>query len=111
LSNLEATKEQISNLNIETFNPDLPHGCIYGQLGGLCHSDEAKTLLNDCAVPYSDKINEYVPATEDHFNNRKEFVAGQEDTYSVLEFAAYNVPDFRKHLIAYLKSEAPTLIF
>lgn len=105
-------KEERENLNIETFDPSLPHGCIYGQATGECHSLRARHLLQKAAVPYSVKIDEYVPtANEAHFESRKKFIVGHEDVYSIMEFAAFNDDNFRHHVIPFLKGDTDTLEF
>jgi len=105
-------KDEAANLDIETFDPTLPHGCVYGQAFGECHSVRAGHALKKCAVPYSTKINEFVePETDAHFESRKKFVVGHDDVYSILEFAAFNDDTFRHKVIPFLKGEKDILEF
>lgn len=106
------TTAEKTNLDHKTFDPTVSHGCVYGQVTGGCHSTRAKHLLQKCAVPYSHKIDEYVPAEENsHFEDRKLFKMGIDDTYSHLEFAMFNDAELREEVISYLKSEVPSLDF
>ena len=54
-----ATKEEISNLNLEQFSPQLRDRCIYGQMTGECDSGRAKELYvkSYCNLPYNETFN------------------------------------------------------
>lgn len=105
------TPEELQALNLEDFDPTLPHGCLHGQMHGECHSPRAVELLNLCAQPYSTHIDRVTPPTEDSFDNRKPFVVGHDDVYSHLEFVMFNDESVRPTVIAFLKGETDTLDF
>lgn len=41
-----ATKEELGRLNFETFKPEKPDQCIYGQLTHDCSSERAKEIMS-----------------------------------------------------------------
>lgn len=59
-----ATKGELSNLNIETFNGLDPHLCIYGQLTGYCNSPRAEELMKICCPRV------YIPGDGDPTSHR-----------------------------------------
>ena len=48
-----ATESELNRINLQTFNPECKHTCIYGQMSGNCFSARAINLLKECAKPYS----------------------------------------------------------
>ena len=53
-----ASKTQISRLNVKTVNPDKISRCIYGQMTTSCFSEEARSLVKKCTVPYTSILDE-----------------------------------------------------
>ena len=45
-----ATKEELKNLNLGNFNPQIPEKCIYGQMTGHCASKRAKVLMDNACI-------------------------------------------------------------
>tara|TARA_R110000751_G_scaffold33075_1_gene82653 strand:+ start:10775 stop:11215 length:441 start_codon:yes stop_codon:yes gene_type:complete len=45
-----ATKEELSNMDINWFNPVSSVSCIYGQMTGSCESKRAKILMDKSCV-------------------------------------------------------------
>lgn len=45
---LNATKDEIGNLDFSAFNPRTTHDCIYGLATGHCYSERAASLISKC---------------------------------------------------------------
>lgn len=97
-----ATKEELNNLNFETFHPNTPHRCIYGQMAEECRSDRSLELLNKCTVPYSTSLDKYNDEVERDFK-------GRYSGFSPIEFYICRWNAKNKTLIDFLKGERETL--
>lgn len=45
-----ATKQEIDNLNLFTFDPTSESRCIYGQMTGECYSERSVELIQKCCT-------------------------------------------------------------
>ena len=104
-----ATQDQIDELNIKWFNPQRSDNCIYGQMAGDCHNDEAVNLIRRCSVKYSiknidigttggvqilDKISKIDYYKYDHLRH-----------FSLLERFVFQHPESNKSVINFLKNK------
>lgn len=119
---VHATKSEISELNIKTFNPMKKHLCIYGQMTGSCESKRAKELMDKACVrvtnsdgdafvwekfdKVADKINgEYTGQTWE-----KATVSKRAYTYlSMVEAYIFLDGSSPKNIIDYLNGDVDTL--
>ncbi len=51
------TKEELSKLNLDIFDPDNANNCIYGQMTGDCESSRAKVLMDKSCVRQTKAVN------------------------------------------------------
>jgi len=59
-----ATKEEVEKLNLESFDPNLPSACIYGQMTGSCTTMRAHSLIAKCCSVMVDN-EQYNPDSDD----------------------------------------------
>lgn len=109
-----ATKEELSWLNVKTFDPKDEELCIYGQITGMCRSKRAVELMTVCAkrffknivynaIDIGDNILDEVNGKKSHEPESMDFVSAIE-TYIA-------TPDAKnKNLIAFLKDERKDLV-
>lgn len=95
-----ATKEELSQLNFETLNPDNGRLCIYGQITGDCFSNRAFELIQTCckttiSFPYLSK-------TTTHKRRPRQ---DRYDDFSFLEHCIAMYPMNNLAIIQYLKGE------
>lgn len=107
-----ATKEEISKLNLSTFEPDDRLNCIYGQMTGNCNSERANELIMNCAK----RIYDTSEARNDCFIQCK--LGGKpysvfrfriNEFISPIELIIYRDITSGPKIINYLKGETKTL--
>ena len=86
-----ATKKELSKLDFNTFDPEFPELCIYGQMTGWYSSDRAKEL-------YSKSIDDFV-------NTYKDIIKGNYFTYLEHYVCFYGQNEANEKIIQYLKGE------
>jgi hypothetical protein len=115
-----ATKEELANLDFESFNPIDEHRCVYGQMTGDCSSNRAHALIAKCCIRLVDNlvfarngrklgksINGKVESTNQLDATRKQ---GFMRYLSQLEAYIQMAGAKNKNLIAYLKGERNDLV-
>jgi hypothetical protein len=96
------TQKERNKLNHYTLNPNDFRDCLYSQLTGDARSERAVKLLNECAVPYSWRVNVFIKPSYSDFNGR---LTHADSDFSVLECVLVRNPSFAKKAIRFLKSE------
>jgi len=106
-----ATPGQIQKLNFYTLNPNSGFMCIYGQMTGFCNSDEAISLIKQCAAPISSNfwLNYWQEANSafidiDEFDNTRTYFTPLEN------YICFCEPENIMRIIAYLRGEQDSLL-
>lgn len=73
-----ATREEIANLDFETFDPNNTRSCIYGQLTGNCQSVRAKELMDKACVRVMD-LNNKIDVLDKPFSSIQNYVNGKNE--------------------------------
>lgn len=123
-----ATKDELSNLDFNSFDPDSHKRCIYGQMTDNCQSLRAAELVHACCTRYfhrfavgslrevnmdlvkkrvNGEVVEGVQTASDLHEKRRGF---EQKYFSAIE--AYIATPFAKNqnLIAFLKGERKDLV-
>lgn len=120
-----ATKEELSNLNFDAFDPESPAQCIYGQATGSCESPRAKELMDKACIRVMDfKSHRGANAVirKSTFKYLKDFINGSNKGQGWTETGSRNYTHLsaleayiclkdanNKGIIKYLRGEAKTL--
>lgn len=116
-----ATQEEITNLDIEDFDPNYYSRCVYGQMSGHCRNDRGIELIKSCCIRYTKPrdINSFESRISETFEKSKEQINGTEVEgigrgndivyFSALEHYILLKGSNNKGVIKYLKGEQKTL--
>ncbi len=110
-----ATKEEIENLDFETFDPRAYSKCIYGQMTGDCHSSRALRLIRKCTPVVINEIGGFYSVFSDIKENingkptRKNIHSNGRRFFSTLENYIVLIGAKNEEIIQYLKGETKTL--
>lgn len=115
-----ATKDELSKLDFENLDGNSSYRCIYGQITGHCYSKRASQLLTQCAMGVVHKSDTF---KKDDFRAILKSdirpMAVQYDTFyenwsdrcfSAIELSLFDMIEWHKPLIDFLKGETDTLV-
>ena len=117
-----ATPEEISKLNFETFNHMKPKDCIYGQMTGDCKSPRAKELMDSACVRVMKDISGVQTIAGESFSFVQKYINGEYtgqtwgkhgrywEFLSMVESYICLSGSKPENIIAYLKGEVETLV-
>lgn len=112
-----ATKEELSHLDFDRFDPNYTASCIYGLMTDYCHSERAQELIKKCCDKVYKASAERVEECTMLNGKPQKRITGdggnkQVTYWSPIEvFVAQHDNDANAKLIGYLKSETKTLEF
>ena len=122
-----ATKEELTKLNINEFNPKSQYGCIYGLMCNTCYSKRAEELIVKSAkrvykfddfsgLPNKQFLSKTLngkPKFDGRYSIDKESCELHETFFSPIEIFVYKEKNQKsganERLIKYLKGEIKTL--
>lgn len=108
---INATKEEIDKLNIETLTPSDGYQCIYGQMTGYCFNFRAVELIQLCCKTktsfYGLLYNETQDVKPRQVKPRQ--VNKNINSFSYLEHFISNYKENNKNIIDYIKEKTETL--
>lgn len=112
-----ATVAEISELNFDMLDPQLPLKCIYGQIADGCRSDRAIELIRKCCQRYVKNPMDNDEAQSKGFRGIRNLINGENNpepnTYSYLSSIETYIllPDAKnKNLIDFIKGEKEKLV-
>lgn len=103
---INATKEEINNLNIETLKPSQMSYCIYGQMTGDCFNPRATELIQLCCKT---KTSFIVLHSSETTLGKPRKLNKHHSSFSYLEHFISNYRKNNKNIIDYIKGEIETL--
>lgn len=114
---LNATKQEIANLNFSTFVPSFKDDCIYGQMTGNCYTKRASNLILKCCENIFAKtpLQDMLDVKIDGRPTKKKMSDRDYKYYSPIEifisFGENRENGNNKMLIDYLKGKRKKLAF
>jgi len=104
LLKINATEEELENLDFYCLNPVSQNNCIYGQMTGYCENNRAVELINLCC-----KTELKFPLVGSPIPKKLERIKQSFGAYSYLENFIFRFPSCNEHIIDYLQGKVDVL--